>query len=282
MMKKILFFVLLLLAQYSFAQIPAPQKNIYVNDFAQVLSKNQALTLGKQLHALEKASKVQVAIVLVKTVPHKYTIDKFAVLIGRKWHVGTAGKGIVYVAAINQHKQHIELDSAVLQKLSVIEREGLLDGIKPYFRQKDYNGGLSNLVQRLNQYFVPPPAPVAEPVAQKTTTTQSTDIGPVGVLLILLGFIALAIFAIVAFVRMCIKHKGDGWGGYPAGTSFFDRRYYRRNRWREDNYYNNTTNNYYDNNDDDDRRRNNSGSSSSSSSSSGGSFSNGGGSTSDW
>ncbi|MEO3407793.1 TPM domain-containing protein [Mucilaginibacter sp. CAU 1740] len=309
MIKRISLFALLLLTQYTFAQIPKPQKNTYVNDFAHVLSKDQVNSLNKQIYTIEKASTVQVAIVLVKTVPAKYTIDKFAVQIGRKWNVGKAHNGIVYVAAINQHKQRIELDSASLQKITSLEQEWLLNDIKPYFKQNDYYGGLTNLTQQLNKYLTPPPALGAEPVAQKAKPAEpeETVIWPLFLILgMVVAFVWLIIYVIKRMIRDVRENRAAGlYSSSSSGGSFFSRRRYR-NRWGNDHYYH-TTNNYYesqsstrssrDDDDDDDNRPSNWGNwgsssdnddsdddkrRSSSSSSSGGSFSNSGGSTSDW
>ena len=108
-MKKILLLLLILSGQIGFAQIPTPQKNTYINDFAHVLTADQVKSLNQNIFEIEKSSGVQLAVVLVDKIPKGYEIEDYALLIGRKWHVGKNENGIVYVASISQHKQRLEI-----------------------------------------------------------------------------------------------------------------------------------------------------------------------------
>ncbi|WP_121809330.1 TPM domain-containing protein [Mucilaginibacter kameinonensis] len=318
-MKKILFCALLLV-QSVFAQIPKPQKNTYVNDFAHVLTADQVYGLNKEIYRIEKASTVQIAIVLVKTVPAKYTIEKYTKLIGKKWHVGKAHNGIVYVAAIDQHKQRIELDSMALARLTIIEREGLLSAIKPYFKTGDYNGGLHDFVGRLSQYFVPPPP---EPVkADKPAAVEKPDNAKVSdgtvilIVLIVCVVTMLTFLGLVWLIIKGIKSITTGRGNRTVVYESDDYSYSRPSwfwRWRHrhyhgGNYYNNRSSSVFISSsgssrqvdDEEDNKPSNWGNwgdsssddnndsddsykrSGGSSSSSEGSFSSSGGSTSDW
>ncbi|GAB3927973.1 TPM domain-containing protein [Mucilaginibacter myungsuensis] len=130
----------------SSAQIPKPKKNSYVNDLAGVLTADEETELNKEIFTIERKRDVQMAIVLVKKIPSMYDIEEFAVLIGRRWGVGKNKRGIVYVAAIDQRKQRIEvarnLDELFPNDVSL----ALLDRVKPGFREKDYKAGLSELI----------------------------------------------------------------------------------------------------------------------------------------
>jgi len=154
-MKKILLLLSLFVATSSFGRIPERQKNTYVNDFAHVLSTNDVEALNAKIHRIERLSGVQMAVVLVDKVPAEYDIDEFALLIGRKWHVGKNKNGIVYVAAIDQHKQRLELGREVTAKLSDGKSAEILDLMKPYFRKQDYNGGLDALIEALGTEVIP-------------------------------------------------------------------------------------------------------------------------------
>ncbi|PTQ98056.1 putative membrane protein YgcG [Mucilaginibacter yixingensis] len=171
-MKKFFLLFYLLFSSVAFAQIPQPQKNTYVNDFAGVLTKSQVTELNKKIFELEKTRNVQLAIVLVNKIPVVYDIQDFAVLIGKKWHVGKNKRGIVYVAAIKQRKQRIEVASNLENVLSGDKCLSILADLKPSFKTADYNAGLQTLVTDLGNEL---PAVVNTPAQQ---ATQATTVGP--------------------------------------------------------------------------------------------------------
>ncbi|QKJ29284.1 TPM domain-containing protein [Mucilaginibacter mali] len=170
-MKKTLLLLWVCIAQIAIAQIPKPEKNTYVNDFAGVLTKAQITDLNKSIFEIEKAKQVQLAIVLVNKVPAAYDIQDFAVLIGKKWHVGTNKKGIVYVAAIDQHKQRIEVARNLDDIFTSAKCTGIMDYMKESFRGKDYNGGLVILVDQISSALQ-----VQAPATQKTPTAVTAAV----------------------------------------------------------------------------------------------------------
>lgn len=153
-MKKLLL-ILFICPSVIFAQIPKPQPGTYVNDNAGVLSSAQIEQLNKQALALEKATSVQIAIVLVNELPANMEIEDFAREIGRTWHVGNANNGLVYVAAFNTHKQRLEVAKELEGAIPDIEALHITDGIKPFFRQKDFFGGLFYMLQQVQAKIKP-------------------------------------------------------------------------------------------------------------------------------
>jgi uncharacterized membrane protein YgcG len=174
-MKNVLILALMSWSLLSGAQIPKPQEDTYVNDFARVLSAGEISILNQQIAAIEKKSGVQIAVVLVKKVPPAYDIADYTLLIGRKWHVGTNKDGIVYVAAIRQHKQRLEVAEGLAQTLPDSLRKSILATIKPFFKQHDYNSGLLTLVDQLGASLNPVVQPVAPPVVQQTDVAGQAD-----------------------------------------------------------------------------------------------------------
>lgn len=152
-MKRLL--ALLLLPAITLAQIPDPKPNTYVNDLAGVLSTYQVLKINEQIHQLETKYSVQLAIVLISDLPANNEIENYAREIGRKWHVGNARNGLVYVAAINQHKQRLEVAANLEGLIPDITARHITDNIKLYFRNKDYAGGLLNMVKEIDDLINP-------------------------------------------------------------------------------------------------------------------------------
>lgn len=232
-MKKLIFIAAMLIAQVSLAQIPKPLKNTYVNDFAKVLTLEDKKSLNTSLHRIERTSGVQVAIVLINKLPADYDIESYALLIGRKWHVGKQKNGLVYVAAISQHKQHIEVAKMLTDKFPDERCAAILDGIKPYFKQSDYSGGLTYMVSELTDELVPAqqhkaaPATAAEQAAT-TAAPQKKDkviniLANIIAAIIFLSIPALVIFFLVRIFRrrrasyMYTQQPGVYNNGYPSG-----------------------------------------------------------------
>lgn len=148
-------FLLLLLPATLIAQIPDPQPNTYVNDIANALTDYQEQKINELVRQLEKKYSVQLAVVLLADLPANYGIEDYAREIGRKWHVGNARNGLVYVAAINQRKQRLEVAANLEGLIPDAKALHLTDHIKPFFRSKDYAGGLLNMVKEIDELINP-------------------------------------------------------------------------------------------------------------------------------
>lgn len=148
--KKILF-LLLFIPVLSISQIPEPEKGTYVNDQYGYLHPTQRLQINKQLRKIEDSTGVQVAIILIPAVPEQYSIEDYAREIGRKWHVGNAKNGLVYIAAIDQRKQRLEVASHLEGTVTDATASHLLAGVKPFFRAQKYAEGLTSMITQLQQ-----------------------------------------------------------------------------------------------------------------------------------
>ena len=147
-MKKLLA-LLLIIPVISIAQIPDPLPGTYVNDSYGYLHKTDINQLNKNIRTLEDSFGIQLAVVLVPTIPEKYSIEDYAREIGRKWHVGHAKNGLVYVAAIDQHKQRLEVASHLEGVIPDIIAKGLLQKVAVYYRSQKYGEGLLSFVSDL-------------------------------------------------------------------------------------------------------------------------------------
>jgi uncharacterized protein len=152
---KKLLFLLLLTPLLVTSQIPEPEKGTYVNDRYGYLSTAERLQINKKLRTIEDSTGVQVAIVLIPTVPDKYSIEDYAREIGRKWHVGNAKNGIVYVAAIDQRKQRMEVADHLEGTITDATAARLLSATHPYFKAHKYGEGVlfmtGQLATKLNE-----------------------------------------------------------------------------------------------------------------------------------
>jgi len=152
--------LILLLPLLVVAQIPDPEPGTYINDKAHVLSTDDRTELNLRLNDIEVKYRVQMAIILVDKLPEGIEIEDFAREIGRKWHVGTNDNGLIFVAAISQHKDRLEVARRQEGNITDIAASKILDNIKPYFRNADYKGGILRMLSD---------------IADHLQTTQSTE-----------------------------------------------------------------------------------------------------------
>jgi uncharacterized protein len=164
-MKKLLL-LLIFLPVFVFTQIPSPLRNTYVHDYAHVLTADQVQELNRTIFNIDTANKIKFAIILINELPGNYSIEDYARDIGNKWHVG---KGIIYVAAINQHKQRLEVSAHLEGIIPDIKAKHITDNIKPYFKNKNYYSGLIGMVNSINVLIKDDVLPDQKVVEKKAT-----------------------------------------------------------------------------------------------------------------
>jgi uncharacterized protein len=138
---------LLLVSFFASAQdIPArPNPPRLVNDFAGVLSADEAQRLEQQLVAYDDSTSNQVAVVLVKTL-NDYPIEEYALKLFRSWGIGNTktNNGVLIIAALEDRKIRIEVGYGLEGAIPDITANHIIENdIKPDFRSGDYYDGLS-------------------------------------------------------------------------------------------------------------------------------------------
>jgi uncharacterized protein len=152
--------VSLLFPVLTLGQIPDPKPDTYVNDHARSLTEEEIHQLNIQLYQLEKETSIQLAILLVQNLPADMSIEDYAREVGNRWKVGKAHDGMVYVAALNEHKQRLEIARNLEGRIPDMTAAEIIDNLRPYLRQEDYYGALVSLIaQTRNKLGVGPKVP---------------------------------------------------------------------------------------------------------------------------
>lgn len=209
-MKRLLLTMLLIIPVVCFCQVPDPMPNTYVNDLSGVLSAEQVHTLNEKILAIENKSSVQIAVIVLNKLPDNMAIEDYALEVGKKWHVGNAKNGLVYVAAIDQHKQRLEVAGNLEGDIPDIEALHITDNIKPFFRNKDYYGGIDELLNGINQRIDPViKQQMALAAAEQEKKNENTKQGFITFFLWLLSLGVAFIFVRFVILRNYFKAKKE-------------------------------------------------------------------------
>lgn len=148
----------------------------YINDFANLITAEDAQKLNALAYALEQKTTAQIAVVTLKTT-QPYDIQDYSVRLFEKWKIGQAGKdnGLLLLVAIEDKEVWITpgygLEGAIPDaKAAEVYRKIIV----PYFKKaqfskgilagtialvdlaaKEYNVELENLSELTQQYVAP-------------------------------------------------------------------------------------------------------------------------------
>jgi uncharacterized protein len=144
-MKKLLFSFLVLTCLVSAGQNipPPPSPPRLVNDFAHVLTADQAADLESKLVSYDDTTSIQIAVVTIQTTGD-YDIADYALKILRDWKVGnkSTNNGLVILAAIQDHKVYIATGYGMEGSVPDITAKQIIDNqILPNFRTNNYYQG---------------------------------------------------------------------------------------------------------------------------------------------
>ncbi len=208
-MKRLLFFGLLLLAKLSWAQdVPErPNPPRLVNDFAHVLTADQAGALEQKLKDYDDSTSSQIAIVTVETTG-SYEVEEYALKILRSWGVGSKknDNGIVILVAVNDHKMRIEVGYGLEGAVPDITSKDIIENdMAPNFRAGNYYRGLDQATDNIIK------AAAGEYKATERPAGRNGRGGGGGSII---GFVFLFIIILVILSRI---NRGGGGGSGGGG-----------------------------------------------------------------
>jgi uncharacterized protein len=157
-LNKIILYLFLLLQIVAYGQtvdkqdIPErPNPPRLVNDFAGLMSAGNQQALEEKLVAYNDSTSTQISIVTVKSIGD-YSIEDFAVRLGRKWGVGQKDKnnGILITVAKEERKVDIEIGYGLEEHITDYDSKHIIDElILPAFKQSNYYEGLDVATNRM-------------------------------------------------------------------------------------------------------------------------------------
>jgi uncharacterized protein len=202
-----------------------PQPTGYVNDFAHVISLDQAQQIESLLSQLEQETGAQVAVVTVDSV-EEGDIDGAAVDLFKAWGIGKKGKdnGVLILAAIKDRKGRIEVGYGLEAVITDGQAGSILrQDIFPFFKQQDYGQGLLKGARHVAILIAPNVGGTSGSQANGQEKEGSQD-SALGMEKVVNFIILLSIFfvcvVLISFLLFWESEHGRGWGsggGWSGG-----------------------------------------------------------------
>src|SRR5262245_43430461 len=185
-------------------------KDLYVNDFAKLLTANDRGAIRTALVKLRDDTGVHAVVATIQTV-HGYgtgdqTFESFATNLFNKWGIGDRQRndGVLILVAVKDRKVRIELGSGYGSGYNA-QMQGVIDQqMLPHFKEKNYSLGIlegtDSVVQILSGRAAPtalPLAPTPEPTVWNRGASSTSD--SVGALLFFV-FVGMLIAAAIALI----------------------------------------------------------------------------------
>ncbi|GAA4310557.1 hypothetical protein GCM10023149_05280 [Mucilaginibacter gynuensis] len=190
-----------------------------MNDFVGVLTSSEVENLNKSINTIENQTGVQFAIVLIDKLPPEYEIEDYALLIGRKWHIGKNKNGLVYVAAISQRKQRLEVARNLEDVLTEDKCLEIMNAIKPHFKKADYNAGLAAMIEQVQSQLNVTPQRAASVTSadvkadtkgeQAASESKTEPLSGFETFLAFLIFLGIPVFAVIYLIYRINKSNRD-------------------------------------------------------------------------
>ena len=130
------------------AEVIPPKPAAYFNDYASVVSKEQALRFNEQLAQFERETSNQVVVAIFRKMESDSSIEDYGQRVAQAWGVGqkrvSQGNGVVLLVFIDDRKISIQVGYGLEGALpDVVAFDIRTRHINPYFRSGNYQAGLA-------------------------------------------------------------------------------------------------------------------------------------------
>ena len=206
------------------AEVIPPKPAGYFNDYANVVSREDALRFNEQLAQFERDTSNQFLVVIFPSFPSESSVEDFAQRTFQEWKVwqDKRNNGVVLFVFVRDHKMWIQTGYGLEGALPDITcREIIANAIAPRFKTGDYTGGLSAGINAVIKATSGEYKGTGKTVAEQRTNSGKSGRG------MLIFFIVLIIFLMATRSR---RRRGygyssfggpfiGGWSGGGGGSS---------------------------------------------------------------
>lgn len=213
------------------AALDVPPLRGRVNDYANVMSPEQARGLETRLAQFEQETGHQVTVLTIPTLDGE-DIEGFSIRVAESWKIGKKGfdNGVILVVAIKDRRLRLEVGYGLEGVLPDATAKQITSNyIVPHFRNRDYAGGILAGTDAVLKVIKNEPLPES---ARKKERGQGSGINST-----LMFAITLAVFGLMAFASAGRRGRNSMWatrgrhggpiifgpggfGGYSGGGGF--------------------------------------------------------------
>lgn len=190
-------------------ELPIPPVG-WVVDQAGLLSVEEEKALEGRLREIENSDSTQIAILTIRSLESKETIEGYALRVASAWGLGQAGKdnGVLIVLAVEDRAARIEVGRGLEGRLTDVLAMRLLEDAKPRFREGDWYGGLDRVANGVVQvvrgeYKAEPESRTSWPVSSGRKRSGASCV----VIALVIGLVLLCWF----FGSFSPRRRGTSW-----------------------------------------------------------------------
>ena len=194
------------------AETIPPKPASYFNDYAGVVSKETALRFNEQLAQFERETSDQVLVAVFRKMETDSSIEDYTQRVAQAWGVGKKDRrnGVVLFVFIDDRKMYIQVGYGLEGALPDVTAFDITERhIKPYFRKKDYEGGLATGIDLICKAIRGEYTGTGKTQAEGTSHSSGSGLG------LLIFFIFVVIYLLV--IR---RSRGRGYGYTGMGGPF--------------------------------------------------------------
>jgi uncharacterized protein len=126
--------------------LEVPPLKGYVNDYANMMSRETRARLENELRDFEQSDSTQVVVLTVESLEGD-VLESFSIRVAEKWKIGQKGKdnGVLLLAVKKERKTRIEVGRGLEGKLTDLTAGRIVQlVINPQFKRGDFNAGFTS------------------------------------------------------------------------------------------------------------------------------------------
>ena len=172
-------------------ELDIPRASGPVNDFANIIEPSWERRIAQGIKRFESDTGHEIAVLTVKELPGRSSIEIFAIEVARAWGVGKAQRdnGVLLLVAQNNRQMRIEVGYGLEGSLTDASADAIIRrGLIPAFREDAYSQGIDDGVKAIIDVIRGEPPPTRNP---KYRTSSSEAVAFI--------FVAFLMFLLMIF-----------------------------------------------------------------------------------
>ena len=213
--------IALLVCAAARGDVPKLEQRGYTNDYAGVLSAAAVARADALAAEVERKTKAQIAVVIVRSLDGE-PIDNYANTLARRWGIGRKeNRGVLLLLAVQDRRNRLEVGYGLEAILPDGKVGAVLRSMRPYLQQGNYNAAVLVAVDQVAQVIAQDAGVTLEGRAEQRPPPYGRRARP-GLLdlpwwVLLLGAGGILWFLLKTGINPLFLMGMGGWGGGLGG-----------------------------------------------------------------